>query len=91
MNTTRSKEHIKYKYNIGDVIEGEVNVYYILEKIVLDKVIKDKWTYIPGYLLISVAKNGNFPYTEEHINKLIKAGCILHKNKKVLNEDKNRI
>ena len=117
MNTTQLKEHIeqqkkaaeyaktfvKFKYEIGDMIEGEVNVFYITERYVAERVEdveheiipgvwsrggKD-WVYVAEYIVENVTQNKKYKYGEKQLDNLIESGCTLHR--RVANENKNRI
>lgn len=98
------KDYIKWKYSVGDMFEGEVNVFYIIQKVIAERVVdveeeiipgvkhfanaKD-WAYVPEYIVECITQNKTYQYSEKQLDKMIENGCTLHR--KVLNENKSGV
>lgn len=94
MNTIQSKNSVRFKYNIGDIIEGELNIFYVQKQIVAERVVdceieyssygtlpvlgKD-WKPVPEYILENLTLQQNFRYGEKHIDNMIRKGAKLYR------------
>lgn len=96
------KANMNFKYNIGDVLEGEVNVFFVTEQIMAERVVdveeeirpgcgafvnQKDWAWVPEYRVECPTLNRNFQYNEKQLDKMLEDGHTLHRKKQNENKD----